>query len=184
MISLNDLYNFGLHLIDNILHDSGPALSDFPSMPQSQLSWSDTLNNCLITQQMNYDPEDEKKTAHNLISTLNIKQQSAFQQIWNSITLKEGKIFFVNGFGGCGKTYLYQPICHAIQAQGDIILCVASTGLACLLLPGGQTAHSMFKIPIDILDDNSICNIPKESLHANLLRMAVAVIYDEVLMTD
>ena len=68
-------------------------------MPQSQLSWSDTLNNHLITQQMNYNPEDEENTAHNLISTLNIKQQSAFQQIWNSITLKEGRIFFVDGFG-------------------------------------------------------------------------------------
>ena len=87
-------------------------------------------------------------------------------------------------FGGCGKTYLYQAICHAIRAQGDIILCIASTGLACLLLPGGQTAHSMFKILIDILDDNSICNIPKESLCADLLRMVVAVIYDEALMTD
>ena len=32
------IYNFGLHLINNILHDSGHALSDFPSMSQSQLN--------------------------------------------------------------------------------------------------------------------------------------------------
>lgn len=37
----NDTYDFGLHLIDNILHNLGHALSDFPSMPQPQLNWSE-----------------------------------------------------------------------------------------------------------------------------------------------
>ncbi|KAF8816668.1 hypothetical protein BYT27DRAFT_7076579, partial [Phlegmacium glaucopus] len=96
----------------------------------------------------------------------------AFDEIWCSIIHNKGKIFFINGFGGCGKTYLYQAICHAVQA-----------GLACLLLPGGQTRHSMFKIPINTLDSDSICTIPKQSLQADLLRMARAVIYDECLMT-
>ena len=79
--------------------------------------------------------------------------------------------------------YLYQAICHALRAQGLIVLCVASTGLACLLLPGGQTAHLMFKIPIDTLDATSVCSIPKESLRADLLRTADAIIYDECPMT-
>ena len=179
----NDVYDFGLYLIDNILQDSGHSLSDFPSMPQSQLNWSDTLNNRLISQQMNFDPDIESSAAHDLISTLNDDQKHAFQQIWESIIHRQGKLFFVNGFGGCGKTYLYRAICHAVRAESIIILCVASTGLACLLLPGGQTAHSMFKIPIDTLDDNSVCNISKESLQADLLRMTQAVIFDECLMT-
>ena len=41
----------------------------------------------------------------------------------------------------------------------------------------------MFKIPINTIDSTSVCSIPKESLWANLLRMAKAVIYDECLMT-
>ena len=179
----NDVYDFGLHLIDNILHDSGHALSDFPSMPQSVINWSNTIRNRLITQQINYDSHSESITAHQLMSSLNADQRLAFEKIWRSIIQREGKIFFIDGFGGCGKTYLYQVICHAVRAQGIIILCVASTGLACLLLPGGQTAHSMFKIPIDTLSATSICNISKESLRADLLRMAEAVIYDECLMT-
>ena len=77
----NDVYDFGLYLIDNILQDSGHSLSDFPSMPQSQLNWSDTLNNRLISQQMNFDPDIESSAAHDLISTLNDDQQHAFQQI-------------------------------------------------------------------------------------------------------
>ena len=182
-ISQNDVYDYGLHLIDNILHDSGHALSDFSSMPQSHLNWADTLNNRLISQQLNYDPENESFSAHHLLSSLTVDQRNTFNQIWISIMHKQGKTFFIDGFGGCGKTYLYQTVCHAVRAQGIIILCVASTGLACLLLPGGQTAHSMFKIPIDALDDTSVCNIGKESLRADLLRMAEAVIFDECLMT-
>ena len=182
-VNQNNIYDFGLHLLDNILHDSGHALSDFPSMPQSILNWSDTLRNRLISQQMNFDSHFEMSEAHRLMSSLNADQQHAFQKIWRSITQKEGKTFFVDGFGGCGKTYLYQAICHAVRAEGIIILCVASTGLACLLLPGGQTAHSMFKIPIDTLNETSICSISKESLRADLLRMADAVIFDECLMT-
>jgi len=179
----NEIYDFGLHLIDNTLYDSGDALSDFPSMPQSQLNWSDTLHNRLISQQMNFDTECEEIAAHQFMSSLNADQQYAFREIWQSIIYDQGKIFFVEGFGGCGKTYLYQALCHAIRAEGIIILCVASTGLAGLLLPSGQTVHSMFKIPINTLDSTSVCSIPKESLRADLLRMARAVIYDECLMT-
>ena len=115
-------------------------------------------------QQRNYDFRSETIAAEQLMKFLNADQQKAFDTIWHLITYKEGKIFFLNGFGGCGKMYLYQAICHALRAEGLIILCVASTGLACLLLPGGQTAHSMFKIPIDTLDVMSVCSIPKESL--------------------
>ena len=182
-INENDIYDYGLHLIDNILHDSGHALSDFPCMPQSQLNWSDTIHNRLISQQMNYDPPSEATKAHLLMSSLNPDQRDAFQKIWQSIINKEGKTFFIDGYGGCGKTYLYQAITHAVRAEGLIILCVASTGLACLLLPGGQTAHSMFKIPIDMLNETSTCNIAKEGLCAHLLKITDAVIYDECLMS-
>ena len=48
-INENDIYDYGLHLIDDILRDSGHALSDFPSMPQSVINWSDTINNRLIS---------------------------------------------------------------------------------------------------------------------------------------
>lgn len=92
-------------------------------------------------------------------------------------------MFFIDGYGGTGKIYLYEALCHSVRAMNVIILCVASTGLACLLLPGGQTAHSLFKIPIDTLDSDSICNIPKQSQRADLLRQTEAIIYDECLMT-
>jgi len=182
-VSDEEIYDFGLHLINEILQDSGHTLSDIPSMPRPVRNWSTTLRNRLIAQQLNFDPNSESILAKENINSLTADQQIAFERIWRSIINKEGRIFFIDGYGGTGKTYLYQTISHSVRGQNVIILCVASTGLACLLLPAGQTAHSMFKIPIDGLDSNSICNIPKESLRADLLRMADAVIYDECLMT-
>src|SRR6266567_6709356 len=170
-------------ILDNILRDSGHSLSDFPNMPHPTHNWSDTINNRLISQQLNYNHQTESTMAHQFLQSLNNGQRHAFDKIWQSIICKEGKVFFIYGFGGCGKTYLYEALCHALWAEGIIIICVASTGLACLLLPGGQTAHSAFKIPIDTLDVDSICSIPKESLRAELIRSAKAIIFDECLMT-
>jgi hypothetical protein len=44
------------------------------------------------------------------------------------------------------------------EGKAKSCLQVASSGIASLLLLGGKTAHSRFKIPID-LHDESTCNI-------------------------
>jgi hypothetical protein len=57
-----------------------------------------------------------------------------------------------------GKTFLYNLILSRTRADGGLAIAVASSGIAALLLPGGRTAHSRFKIPIK-LDKVSTCNI-------------------------
>ena len=73
-LTQDDVYNFGLHLIDNILCNSGHALSDFPPMPQPLLDWSNTLHNRLISQQCNYDPTYEAVAAQQFTTSLNNNQ--------------------------------------------------------------------------------------------------------------
>ena len=51
----NEIYDFGLHLINDILGNSGHTLLDFPSMVQPIYNWFNTINNCLISQQLNYN---------------------------------------------------------------------------------------------------------------------------------
>lgn len=169
IVTVEDTFDYALYLINNILQESGHTLSDFPEMPSPIQNWTRTAHNRLIAQHTNFDHSTEETVAHQLSSHLNHDQKTAFDLICMSIINKQGKIFFIDGYGGTGKTYLYEALCHSVRAMNTIILCVASTGLACLLLPGGQTAHSMFKIPIDTLDSDSICNIPKQSLRADLL---------------
>ena len=66
------------------------------------------------------------------------------------------RIFFGDGPGGTGKTFLYSMLLASVRARGGIALSVATSGIAALLLDGSKTAHSRFKIPIQ-LDDGSTC---------------------------
>jgi hypothetical protein len=68
-----------------------------------------------------------------------------------------------------------------LRDQGKIVLCVASYGHAALLLPGGKTSHSVFKIPIEI-HKTSTCNIPKNTNLAKLIFKTDLIIWDEVPM--
>ncbi|KAF8100721.1 hypothetical protein N665_0218s0059 [Sinapis alba] len=47
-----------------------------------------------------------------------------------------------------------------MRSVGKVVIPVATAGIAALLLPGGKTAHSRFKLPLN-LDDRSMCNIHK-----------------------
>ena len=85
------------------------------------------------------------------------------------------------GYGGTGKTYLYKTMSAALRSKGGIVLNVASSGIAALLLEGGRTTHSRFAIPINILED-SMCHIPIDSDLADLIREASLIIWDEAPM--
>jgi len=62
-----------------------------------------------------------------------------------------------------------------------MVLCVASTGIAALLLPDGRTSHSQFRIPLE-LTSLSICSVTKQSRIGKLLARVDLVIWDEVPM--
>ncbi|KAG5032347.1 hypothetical protein JHK82_015931 [Glycine max] len=69
-----------------------------------------------------------------------------------------GGMFFLYGYGGTGKTFMWKTLASALRSKGDIVLTVASSGIASLLLPNDRTAHSKFSIHVPTLE-NSTCNI-------------------------
>lgn len=66
------------------------------------------------------------------------------------------------------KTFQVENFIKCIEFAKEIVLAVALNGITSLLLPGGRTTRSKFKIPIPTLD-NSTCNIEKNSEHSHLL---------------
>ncbi|KIJ19274.1 hypothetical protein PAXINDRAFT_28683, partial [Paxillus involutus ATCC 200175] len=104
--------------------------------------------NSFIAKQLDYDRPSEQQYAAARMAQLNDEQCDAFHCVTDSVSHDSEKVFFVNGPGGTGKTFLYNTICHAMRGEGWIILCVASSGITALLLCGGRTVHSMFKIPV------------------------------------
>ena len=65
--------------------------------------------------------------------------------------------------------------------RGDIILTVALSGIASLLLPNGRTAHSNFVIHVPTLD-NSTCNIHQGTKQVELLKATNLIIWDKAPM--
>jgi Cdc6-like AAA superfamily ATPase len=59
---------------------------------------------------------------------------NAYEIILNVVIKKEGKLFFVYGSGGTGKTFVWTTLLSHLQGQGKIVLIVASLGIASLLL--------------------------------------------------
>ncbi|CAN1756988.1 ATP-dependent DNA helicase pif1 [Linum perenne] len=90
----------------------------------------------------------------------------------------KGNLFFLHGHGGTGKTYLCNCIVSKVRSRGKIALVVASSGIAATLLPDGVTAHSHFKIPLDV-DHSSTCSVKKGTALSELLKIATLIVWDE-----
>ena len=111
----------------------------------------------------------------------NHEQLETFNAVMDSVDNNLGRMIFIHSAGGCGKTFVCNTLASAVRSNGDVALCVASSGIAALLLEGGRTAHSRFKIPIPALDI-SIANIKKSTQLADLILHTKVTIWDEVPM--
>ncbi|XP_075492481.1 uncharacterized protein LOC142530533 [Primulina tabacum] len=114
-------------------------------------------------------------------SNLNTAQRKAFFTIIDCLDANKNRLFFVDGPGGTGKTYLYRALLANVRSRKMIALATATSGVAASILPGGRTAHSRFKIPID-LHDKSYCTKSKQSGLAELCRRTHLIIWDEAPM--
>jgi hypothetical protein len=150
-------------------------------MPYPQEDWDILVGNRLIAEQRAYNVEEQTNIATERMQNLNAGQRAAFDQIIEAVINKTSQIFFLHGHGGTGKTHLYNTLGYYLRGQGKIVLCVASSGIVALLLIGGRTAHSTFKIPINVHED-SLCAIKRGSDLAALIHATDLVIWDEAPM--
>ena len=91
-------------------------------------------------------------------------------------------MFFVDGPGGTGKTFLYKALLARVRSKGKIAIATATSGVAASIMPEGRTAHSRFKIPLTI-QDGGVCNFTKQSGTTKLLQEASIILWDEATMT-
>uniref|UniRef100_A0A803PDK8 ATP-dependent DNA helicase n=1 Tax=Cannabis sativa TaxID=3483 RepID=A0A803PDK8_CANSA len=131
-----------------------------------------------IDEELNYVVTEKDLS---LVSLLNVEQKNAYDIIVERVMTMKGGIFFVDGPGGTGKTFLYKSILATIRSQHLIALATASSGVAASVLPGGRTAHSRFKIPLAV-DKDITCSVSKQSGLAKLLRRTSLIIWDEAPM--
>jgi len=176
----DQIYDYGLYLIDCILSKMGKRLQNFPPIPLPQHHWQ-ILGNLLLQNELDYDIYDLTLDVEERCTSFNEEQRLAFDAVMASVAGNQGKTFFLHSAGGGGKTYLCNTIAAAVRSRSMVALCVASSGIASLLLDGGRTAHSCFKIPIS-LHESSSCNLKKNSDHEGLLKETGIIIWDEAPM--
>ncbi|XP_071905593.1 uncharacterized protein [Coffea arabica] len=112
---------------------------------------------------------------------LNFEQKHAYDVILKACFSFEEQAFFVDGPGGTGKTFLYRALLATLRSQNHVALAVATSGIAASILPGGRTAHSRFKIPLDFSKTKS-CQLSKQSSAAKLLFESTLILWDEASM--
>jgi ATP-dependent DNA helicase PIF1 len=126
-----------------------------------------------------YDATTQAAMRDEHVPQLNPEQRAVYDNVMAAVN---HFAFFVDGLGGTGKTFLYSCLLSTLRAQGRVAIAVASSGIAALLLDGGRTAHSRFKIPVQSLNSTSTCYISRDSKLATLLQAATLIVWDEAVM--
>ncbi|GKE41432.1 DNA helicase, partial [Tanacetum coccineum] len=112
------------------------------------------LANRLQIEERNYNREELAQLKDESVPLLNAKQRQIYDLIMNADTNNRQDLIFVYGHG-----------------------------IASLLLPLGHTAHSRFKIPLE-LTKKSLCRITKNTQLGRLLADSDLIIWDEAPMND
>jgi hypothetical protein len=175
MLTTEQLHNIALHELEIILQRNGRSLRDFPGMPLPTADVEHYQSNRLIREEMSYDNDALLHIVHDAEPHLNKDQAAFYQAVIGAIHEKRPALFFLDGPGGTRKTHVYGFLLAKVRSQRRIALAVASSGIAALLLEGGRTAHSRFKIPID-LHEQSTCMIAPRMILALLIQQANLII--------
>ena len=77
-------------------------------MPTPEGNYTSHLGNTLIADELNYNRVELTKEAEKLLFTMTTEQKEIFNTIMNSVTNNEPSIYFVYGYEGTGKTYLWR----------------------------------------------------------------------------
>jgi hypothetical protein len=81
-------------------------LEDFPTLPKSNYILLVNGGNRLVQEELAYDQHSLTIDVDNAKDRLNDDQHNTYETILNVVTNKEGKLFFVYGSGGIGKTFV------------------------------------------------------------------------------
>ncbi|KAM0861062.1 hypothetical protein ACQ4PT_046137 [Festuca glaucescens] len=180
-VPVDELRNMLLDELAAVFAKNGGNILD-NALPLKTVYANDSIVNNMVSDELSQDCEMLIKTAETMQQQLNEDQKVAFKSIVDKVRDGKPGLFFVSGQGGTGKTFLWNALVAYLRGYKRIVLIVASSGVASLLLPGGRTAHSRFKIPID-LENDGVCDIRRGTMLCSLIEVASLIIWDEVLMT-
>ncbi|XP_074296908.1 uncharacterized protein LOC141627568 [Silene latifolia] len=183
LLTDEELQNYALIDIENSLQINGSSLRRFEGMSFPNMSATTHHRNSLVMDALSYDRQSLSEEHEILLSSMTGEQRLVYNEVMEAALNNKGGVFFVYGYGGTGKTFLWRALCACFRSKGDIVVAVASSGIAATLIPGGVTAHSRFGISINVTEDSICSRIKPGSDLAELLIRAKLIIWDEAPIT-
>ncbi|XP_074300480.1 uncharacterized protein LOC141631751 [Silene latifolia] len=119
--------------IESWLQRNGSSLRKFGNMPYPDVDILATCSNRLLDDELSYDKDVLKKEHEVLTFSMTNEQKSIYRKIMFSVENGQGGVYFVYGYGGTGKTFLWKTLCAGIRSKGEIVIAVASSGIAAII---------------------------------------------------
>ncbi|GFW57524.1 ATP-dependent DNA helicase [Trichonephila clavipes] len=171
-----------LNLEDKILSITRSKLALYglpePVHDQPELTSKD------VSRETSYDVQALRAYMTANMPRLTPDQQQAFIAITRMIESERGGIVFLDAPGDTGKTFLLNLLSAFVRKEKDMAVAVASSGIAATLLAGSRTAHSAFKLPLNLArSDSATCNISKGTVQGCVLKTCKLIVWDEATMS-
>jgi len=177
----DDAYDLALSCLARLLESHALRLSDF-ALPSPIRTFDDLgLAPRVVREERDYDRAELERSHEICIGSLNDDQRVVYDRVVQSVVTGRPALYFLDGPGGTGKTFTENTILARLRKDGHVCLASASSGIAAILLQGGRTAHSQFKIPLSC-DASTMLGISKQSSLAKLLQETELIIWDEAPM--
>ena len=110
-------------------------------------------------------------------------QAQAFDVITEAVRSGRPAIFFVDGPGGSGKSFLFEAIIRYVLGLRKLPLACAWSGIAASLLPNGRTVSSRFGLPVPLPEENARSYLKAQELKSRLLKVTDIILWDEISMS-
>ncbi|XP_055944583.1 uncharacterized protein LOC129975547 [Argiope bruennichi] len=137
-----------------------------------------------VVKELNYDTTISEAQVNEMILRLLPKQRQVYEAILNLVNSGEAGLFYLDAPGGTGKTFVLYLLTAQLCKDRNIAMAVVSLGIAATLLNGGRTAHSVFKLSLNLAnEDTPTCNVTKNSGRGVLLRQFKLIVWDECTMS-
>ncbi|XP_065907872.1 uncharacterized protein [Dysidea avara] len=167
-LSFNDAVQCGLRDLNSLLIQTGKSLIDC-GIPLP------------VEHECDAQPDYDLNQVAIWRSQLNVLQRDLANAVLDSVMSPNEfnpTLFYLDGPGGSGKTFTYNYLVAELHSRGYKVATATWTGIAATLLIGGRTVHSLFKLPVPLLDTSS-CNISPTSNYAAMLREVSLFVVDE-----
>lgn len=166
--------------IEEYMAEMGKTLQTFGfELPETQMRTSNRSRHDHFAQRHVSHAASEVERDR-LLQLFTDEQHSALAAVLQSIgNVGHSNVFALLASAGCGKTVFANGLAAILRSRNRVVVTVAASALAAMLLFGGSTAHSYFHIPIPA-NEYTMCNLNIEE--RRILRIADVILYDECSM--